>query len=429
MNKKHIRRSALLLAALMMIGAVPTDAVTFDTLDLRSADAGASMALRNYYESNEDASMKIANALAPIIAIHAGEAENNGENSAEEGTALADGEEVLYENPRVGKVCVESSLNVRGSTSALADIVAQLYRNMEVYVIGEKKIGGHLWYKVRVEETEGYCSSAYIKYGDDAVVYYQQLHEAEKNAAALPESLQIRDDLAAAEVPEEVQKDLYDYQGQINFCLKSEYPQQMESGEYLNMYSILIYMLENYLHVRDIANEYGLTETLAACNYDIYSIELTRENLEDTTGQTEQDFTSQIAAAIEERKKDEKAALGNAIADYAASFNGILPYVWGGASLTSGADCSGFCGQIYAHFGLIDQGSANAHAYDSRAFRNVGHAVSISEIQPGDLVCYPGHVGIYYGGGMIVNEPAPGHKCRFDSLYCLPIICVRRLYD
>ncbi len=425
MKKRHIRKLSLLLVIALLCGSTSasTGAVTFDDLDRRSADAGASAAISRFYESNEEAGSKIVKALAPIVAI-AGVGDNT--DSVENEAELEEGQELLYEYAKVGKVCVESSLNVRASTSALSEIVAKIYRNMEVYVIGEKKAGGHIWFKVRVDEAEGYCSASYIKYGDDADAYYAQLHENEKQAATLPESLQIYDDLS--EVPEDVQKDMFDYQGQINYCLKNEYPTQMASGEYLNMYSILIYLLENYQHIRDIANEYGLTETLASCNFDIYSIELTRENLEDTTGQTEQDFTSQIAAAIEERKKDEKAALGNSIADYAASFVGTLPYVWGGASLTSGADCSGFCGQIYAHFGLISQGAANAHAYDSSAFRSVGRAVSVSEIMPGDLVCYPGHVGIYYGGGMIVNEPAPGRKCRFDSLYCLPIITVRRLY-
>ena len=119
--------------------------------------------------------------------------------------------------------------------------------------------------------------------------------------------------------------------------------------------------------------------------------------------------------------------LGESIAEYAATFVGSLPYVWGGASLVHGADCSGFAAQIYAHFGLIDQGMANVHGYDSRTLRSVGYGVDLASILPGDLVCYNGHVAIYYGNGLCVNEPAPGRRCSFNSLYMLPIICIRRL--
>ena len=136
----------------------------------------------------------------------------------------------------------------------------------------------------------------------------------------------------------------------------------------------------------------------------------------------------QIFDAMAERKAKQSLTLGESIAEYAASFNGTLPYVWGGASLRSGADCSGFAAQIYAHFGLLDQGAANVHAYDSSALRSVGTGVSLSQIQPGDLVCYNGHVAIYYGNGLCVNEPAPGRYCEFDSLYMLPIITIRRLH-
>ena len=72
------------------------------------------------------------------------------------------------------------------------------------------------------------------------------------------------------------------------------------------------------------------------------------------------------------------------------------PYVWGGNSLTNGVDCSGFVHEVYAHFGI------STPRY-SQAFKSVGQAVSFDNIQPGDVVVYPGHVAIYAGGGVIVE--------------------------
>ena len=63
------------------------------------------------------------------------------------------------------------------------------------------------------------------------------------------------------------------------------------------------------------------------------------------------------------------------------------PYVWGGTSLTKGVDCSGFVMQIYAHYGI-------SLPHSSSALRGVGRGVSYSEAQPGDIICYSGHVAI-----------------------------------
>ncbi len=117
---------------------------------------------------------------------------------------------------------------------------------------------------------------------------------------------------------------------------------------------------------------------------------------------------------------------GRAIADYAASFVGILPYVWGGASLTTGAGCSGFLGQILAHFGFLDQGKANWHAYCSWDYRTLGVEVPLSEIQPGDILCYNGHVAMYYGNGIYVHEPNPNHYAEFGRLNPATVLTVLR---
>lgn len=88
---------------------------------------------------------------------------------------------------------------------------------------------------------------------------------------------------------------------------------------------------------------------------------------------------------------------GSAVINYANQFVGNK-YVWGGNSLTNGVDCSGFVVQIYKHFGIDLSGSRHTSLLEK-----VGRAVSYENMQPGDIVCYEGHVGLYTGAGTIVE--------------------------
>ena len=101
------------------------------------------------------------------------------------------------------------------------------------------------------------------------------------------------------------------------------------------------------------------------------------------------------AAAKAEEEASAKAGTGQAIVDYACQFIGN-PYVWGGTSLTNGADCSGFVQSVFAHFGI----SLPRTTWD---MENVGTPVSYDQAIPGDIILYDGHVGIYMGDGQIVN--------------------------
>lgn len=101
------------------------------------------------------------------------------------------------------------------------------------------------------------------------------------------------------------------------------------------------------------------------------------------------------AAQREAEEAAAKAQTGQAIVDYACQFIGN-PYVWGGTSLTEGADCSGFVQSVFAHFGI----SLPRTTWD---MENVGTPVSYDQAAPGDIILYDGHVGIYMGNGEIVN--------------------------
>lgn len=111
--------------------------------------------------------------------------------------------------------------------------------------------------------------------------------------------------------------------------------------------------------------------------------------------------------------------LGKKIAKYGCQYIGN-PYVAGGTSLTNGADCSGFTYRIYQNFG-----------YDiprtSYSQRSAGTAVDYANAQPGDLICYEGHVGLYVGGGYIVHASSARTGIKISKATYRTILSVRRI--
>ena len=125
-------------------------------------------------------------------------------------------------------------------------------------------------------------------------------------------------------------------------------------------------------------------------------------------------------AAEEAARQAELQAKGQAVVEYAKQFLGN-PYVYGGTSLTNGTDCSGFVRAIYAHFGISMPRS-------SYYMRNSGYEVSYSEMMPGDVVCYSGHVVIYAGNGKIVNAIDESRGIGMSNVNYTKIITIRRMY-
>jgi cell wall-associated NlpC family hydrolase len=118
---------------------------------------------------------------------------------------------------------------------------------------------------------------------------------------------------------------------------------------------------------------------------------------------------------------------GADLAAYALQFVGN-PYVWGGVSLTNGADCSGFIMAVYAQYGY-------SLPHSSFSMRSSGRGVSLSEAQAGDIICYSGHVALYIGNGRIVHAKNSDYGIVTDNVYYgwggkgPTVLAVRRIID
>lgn len=147
-----------------------------------------------------------------------------------------------------------------------------------------------------------------------------------------------------------------------------------------------------------------------------------KENKNNSSSSTKTPTTSSQPASAEIVSMINSAsgsAKGKEIASFACRFIGN-PYVAGGTSLTNGADCSGFTQAVYREFGI-------SIPRNSTAQRSYGTGVSYADAQPGDLICYAGHVGMYIGNGYIVHASTQRTGIKITAATYREILSVRRI--
>lgn len=140
---------------------------------------------------------------------------------------------------------------------------------------------------------------------------------------------------------------------------------------------------------------------------------------EDSDGESDDEDEDDDLSAGAGDELDGDSSLGQQICDYACQFVGN-PYVYGGTSLTEGADCSGFTQSVFAHFGI-------SIPRDSFSQRSCGVGVDYADAQPGDIICYAGHVALYLGDGQIVHASTERTGITYGYATYRTILAVRRV--
>lgn len=243
----------------------------------------------------------------------------------------------------------------------------------------------------------------------------------------------------------------------------------MSRAEYIEqMYEYDQNLLNEYIAAKEKVEEtkVKLEEEQSELEASLYELELEKAILDELIEEKEQqqkDFETQLAKAKQEaaaykakikqqnnqiKKLEEEArkaaeaaakknsggldsasiisgakgsASGKEIANYACKFVGN-PYVLGGTSLTDGADCSGFTYSVYKAFGYSIPRTSTAQ-------RSAGRGVTYADAQPGDIICYAGHVAIYLGGGRIVHASTPATGIKYGTATYKEILAVRRIVN
>ena len=350
-----------------------------------------------------------------VAEAQAAEAAAQSEEAAEEQVSENDVPVVASEYADIAIAQVNNYVNVRAETNTDSEVLGKLYNNSAATVLETTDDG---WYKINSGSVTGYVKAEYVVTGDEELAR----RVSTRYATVTTTTLYVRTEPSTESsiltmlgegddfvVVDDSMKDT----GWV--IVTTEEGDGYVSTEYVNLWTDFVKAESKAEEEARLAKEEAERQAAAA------AAEAAKKKASRSSKSSSGSSTSTSSSAESSSSYSAPSGSdGQAVANYACQFIGN-PYVYGGSSLTNGTDCSGFVMSVYAAFGI-------GLPHSSSGQRSCGYEVSLSEAQPGDIVCYSGHVGIYVGNNTIVHASTPSSGIKYSTATYRSVLSVRRIF-